>query len=131
MKSVRDKISHFYVGRNDYGTKYIMPKIGETKQTVKARVQWLHSHIKVDKNFEVLGYLVLKNVTKAERKLVESTVRVAMEKYGRNVMDDHFLIRAKAKKHQDAQYAAFALVALCYAMDFCDEKGYKYELKII
>ena len=130
MKSTRDKISHFYVGRTDYSTKYIMPKIGETKQTVKARAQWLRSHIKVDAKFEVLGYLVLKNVTKAERQLVESVVRVAMEKYGKNIKNDHFLIRAKVKKYQDAQYMAFALVALCHAMDFCDKMGYKYDLKI-
>jgi len=52
-----------------------------------------------------------------------------MEKYGKNIKNDHFLVKAKAKKYHDAQYLAFALIALGYAIDCCRREGYLYVVK--
>lgn len=130
MKTIRDPLGFVYVGRNDYARDYIRPKIGQTKQELNARESAIRSHDKNDRHFKMLGCLELKNTTKAEREHIESEVRYHMEKFGRNIKNDHFLIRAKAKKYQDVQYYAFALVALCYAMDCCEREGFKYKLKI-
>ena len=128
MRTERDRISYFYVGRNENARDYLMPKIGETKQELKKRERDIKAH--GHPHFQMLGCLELKNATKAERQHIESEVRYHMEKYGKNIKNDHFLVRAKAKKYQDAQYYIFALIALCYAMDCCAREGFKYKLKI-
>lgn len=131
MKAERDLISFFYVGKNETDGKYLMPKIGETKQTLQKRARDIRAHHAEDKNFEMLGALVMINATQAERRLVESYVRVKMEKYGKNIKNDHFLIRARAKKYHNAQYMAFALIALGYAIDCCEREHYAYLFTMI
>ena len=128
METERDLISFFYVGKNENNGEYLMPKIGESKQKLKDRAREIRKD--GDRNFQMMGCLVLIGATKAERKYIESYVRMKMEKYGKNIKNDHFLIRAKAKKYCDAQYTAFMLVALGYAMDLCNREGFLYELKI-
>lgn len=130
MNAERDLVSYFYVGRNENVKDYLMPKIGETKQELKKRAKDIRAHEEDDKHFKMLGCLILFNATQAERRLIESDVRVRMEKYGKNVKNDHFLIKAKAKKYRDAQYMAFALIALGYAMDCCEREHFPYIVKI-
>ena len=128
MKSERDLISFFYVGRNENFRDYLMPKIGESKQKLNERAREIRKD--GDRNFQMMGCIVLIGAPKAERKYIESYVRMKMEKYGKNIKNDHFLIRAKAKKYCDAQYMAFALVALGHAMDICKREHFLYTLKI-
>lgn len=130
MMTERDQFSFFYVGKNGTEGKYLLPKIGETKQVLKNREKDIRAHHKEDKNFEMLGALILINATKAERRLVESYVRVRMEKYGKNIKNDHFLIRARAKKYREAQYIAFAVLALCYAVECCEREHFPYIKKV-
>ena len=78
----------------------------------------------------MLGCLVLFSATKAEREHIESEVRYHMEQYGKNIKNDHFLVKAKAKKYHDAQCMAFALIALGYAMDCCEREHFPYVVKI-
>ena len=128
MAKVSDNfISFFYVGRNENARDYLMPKIGETVNLKKRE-----SNIRTDghSNYKMLGCLILLDATQAVRRHIESEVRVKMEKYGKNVKNDHFLVKAKAKKYQDAQYMAFALIALGYAMDCCEREHYPYIVKI-
>lgn len=127
MKTIRDKVSYFYVGEAENVRDYLMLKIGETTQTCKKRAKDIRA--KGYRNFQMLGCLKLKNVTKAERRLIESDVRVRMEKYGKNIKNDFFMVKAKAKKYQNLQYIAFALVALEYAVACCKREGFKYEVK--
>lgn len=128
METERSLWSFFYVGRNENGKDYLMPKIGQTKQALKDRQKDIRSQ--GHPHFKMLGCLALLGATKAEREHVESEVRFHMEKYGQNIKNDHFLIKAKAKKYQDAQYMAFALVALGYAIDCCEREHFPYMLKI-
>lgn len=130
MKTERDLISFFYVGKNGIEDKYLMPKIGETKQALKNREKDIRAHSEEDKNFQMIGALMMINATKAERRLVESYVRVKMEKYGKNIKNDHFLIRARAKKYREVQYIAFAVLALYYAMECCEKEHFPYIKKI-
>lgn len=127
LRSVRDLVSFFYVGRNDSFLTFIMPKIGETAQVLTDRVDDIRR--KGHPYFEVLGCLILFGVTSAERKLIESEVRVSMEKYAMNVKNDHFLLCARDLKSIDATYNAFALTALAYAVDSCKKHGYSYIVK--
>jgi uncharacterized protein with von Willebrand factor type A (vWA) domain len=126
MKAERDLISFFYVGKNETEGKYLMPKIGETKQKLKKRERDIRSHHAEDKNFRMLGALTMINATQAERRLVESYVRVKMEQYGKNIKNDHFLIRARAKKYREGQYTAFAIIALGYAVECCEKEHFLY-----
>lgn len=128
MKTERDLISFFYVGRNENARDYLMPKIGETKQYWKDRQKDIRDH--GYPHFEMLGCLILLGATKAERRHIESEVRFHMEQFGKNIKNDHFLVKAKAQKYQDAQYKAFALVALGYAMDCCEREHFPYLLKV-
>ena len=130
MKTERDLMSYFYVGKNEVVEKYLMPKIGETKQAPKKRAKDIRSHQKEDKHFQMLGALMMIGATQAERRLVESYVRVKMEKYGKNIKNDHFLIRARAKKYHDAQYLAFAIIAFGYAVECCEKEHFPYIKKI-
>lgn len=130
MKTERDLISFFYVGKNGIEGKYLMPKIGETKQSLKNRAKDIRCRCEEDKHFEMLGALMMINATQAERRLVESYVRVKMEKYGKNIKNDHFLIRARAKKDREAQYFVFAVIALCYAIECCEKYHFPYVKKI-
>ena len=130
MKTERTLFSYFYVGKNGIEEKYLMPKIGETKQELKKRETDIRAHHAEDKNFQMLGALVILNATQAERRLVESYVRVKMEKYGKNIKNDHFLIRARAKKYRELQYVAFAIIALCYAVECCEKEHFPYIKKI-
>lgn len=120
-------ISFFYVGRNGNYNDYIMPKIGETGRKLSDREGEIRSEYE---DFEMLGCLMLFNVTQAQRRHVESEVRAKMEKYGKNIKNDHFLVPARAKKYRDLQYNAFAWIALAYAIDCCRREGYAYTLKI-
>lgn len=127
MKTERDLVSYFYVGKNENARDYLMAKIGQTKQYWKNRrkdIRREHPH------FEMLGCLILFGATKAEREHIESEVRYHMEKYAKSIKNDHFLFKAKAKKYRDAQYMAFALIALGYAMDCCEREHFPYILKI-
>lgn len=121
-------MSYFYVGRNENFDDHLMPKLGETGRTLEERAIEIRSD--GYRHFEMMGCLALINATQAQRRHIESEVRAKMEKYGKNVKNDHFLIRAKAKKYRDAQYKAFALIALGYAIDCCKREGYTYMLKI-
>jgi len=128
MKAERDLVSFFYVGRNDNEGEYIIPKIGQTKQALKDRAKDIRA--KGYHSYKMLGCLILFGATKAEREHIESEVRYHMEKYGKNIKNDHFLVKAKAKKYRDAQYMAFALVALGYAVDCCEREHFPYLLKV-
>ena len=130
MKAERDLISFFYVGKNGTEGKYLMPKIGETKQALQKRARDIRAHHEEDKNFQMLGALMMINATQAERRLVESYVRVKMEKYGKNIKNDHFLIPARAKKYRELQYILFAVGALYYAIECCEREHFPYIKKI-
>ena len=130
MNADRDLLSFFYVGKNGVEEEYLTPKIGETKQTPNKRESHIRSHCPEDKHFQMLGVLVMVNATKAERQFVESYVRMKMEKYGKNIKNDHFLVRARAKKYRESQYIAFAILALCYAVECCEKEHFPYIKKI-
>lgn len=130
MTTERDLISFFYVGENGIEEKYLTPKIGETKQSPKKRERDIRAHHVEDKDFQMLGALAMIDATRAERCLVESYVRVKMEKYGKNIKNDHFLVRARAKKYRKAQYLAFAIMALGYAIECCEREHFPYIKKI-
>ena len=124
---VKVNVSFFYVGRRNNYHDYIMPKIGETGRTLPERAKEIRKEYE---DFKMLGCLILLNVTKAQRLHIESEVRAKMEKYGKNIKNDYFLVRTRAKKYRDLQYASFALIALGYAIDCCRREGYHYLVKI-
>ena len=119
-------LSFFYIGRNGNYNDYIMPKIGETGRTPAERAKEIRAEYK---DFRMMCGLALFNVTQAQRRHIESEVRAKMEKYGKNIKNDHFLVPARAKKYRDAQYIAFAMIALGYAVDCCRREGYAYIVK--
>jgi hypothetical protein len=125
--SERDLMSFVYVGRNENWDDFLIPKIGETMQTLNDRRSGIRRD--GDPNFEFMGCLILFNLTAAERKYIESYVRLKMEKYAINIKNDHFLIPAMAPKYRDLQYRAFASVALAYAVDCCEQNKFAYILK--
>lgn len=120
-------ISFFYVGRRGNYDDFIVPKIGETGRTLPERAKEIRKEYD---DFKMLGCLVLFDVTQAQRRHIESEVRAKMEKYGKNIKNDYFLVPARAKKYRNLQYASFALIALGYAIDCCRREGYHYLLQI-
>lgn len=127
METERNWLGAFYVGRNGNYNDFLIPKIGQTKRPLTERQKEIRGE---HPDFDMLGCVIMFNSTQAEREHVESEVRVHMEKYGKNIKNDHFLIRSKAKKYRNGQYLAFALIALAYAVDCCEREGYPYIVKI-
>lgn len=120
-------LSFFYVGKRGNYIDFLVPKIGETRRTLQERANEIRKEYK---DYQMLGCLILLDVTQAQRRHIESEVRAKMEKYGKNIKNDYFLIPSRAKKYRNAQYAAFALIALGYAVDCCRREGYRYIVKI-
>lgn len=125
--TVQLDISFFYVGRNGNYDDYLLPKIGETGRKLAERESEIRATYK---DFRMLGCLMLFNVTQAQRRHIEGEVRAKMEKHGKHIKNDHFLVAARAKKYRDLQYNAFARIALGYAIDCCRREGYAYALKL-
>ena len=117
----------FYTGFDYKNRKNGYFKIGETQdKTPAARL----SAIRQTDSFQCLGYLLLKNETLAERRYVESYVRMMMEKTHpelTQVQNDHFTYTIDpTRKYEQAQ--AYAETALRYAMQCCDENKISYEI---
>lgn len=104
-------MGYFYTGFDYKNRKNGYFKIGETGQkNLGSRL----SNIRQYDSFQCLGYIELINETLSERRLVESYVRVMMERIPEltQTQNDHFLytIESKERKYEQAQeYAEQAL----------------------
>ena len=120
-------VSAFYVGKDKNRRTKGIAKLGETAQNLKARERQIRKN---EKGFQMLACLYLFNVTKAQRRYVESYVRMKMEKYLPNIGDDHFCFEIK-KGMKDLQYDAFAVIAISYAIECCKQEGFEYHFSEI
>ena len=116
-----------YVGKDKNRRTKGIAKLGETAQNLKARERQIRKN---EKGFQMLACLYLFNVTKAQRRYVESYVRMKMEKYLPNIGDDHFCFEIK-KGMKDLQYDAFAVIAISYAIECCKQEGFEYHFSEI
>lgn len=103
-------------------------KIGETGgKTPAARL----AQIRKTDCFQCLGYLILKNESKAERLFVESYVRMMLERKCpvlEHTQNDHYLYHIESKERKYAQAQEFADFALSLAKEACDLANIKYEI---
>lgn len=103
-------------------------KIGETSgKTPAARL----ASIRQTDCFQCLGYLLLKNETKAERLFVESYVRMMMERrlpQLQHTQNDHYLYRIESKERKYEQAQEFANIALELAQEACKMAGISYQI---
>jgi len=78
--------------------------------------------------FQCLGYIIMHNETKSERLLVESMVRVKMERAGfQQVQNDHFLYDIEqGRKYEQA--AEIAEMIMQWATEACEYIGLDYEI---
>ena len=115
----------FYTGFDYKNRKNGYWKIGETSR--KTPAQRL-AEIRNGDCFQCLGYLILHDETTAERRLVESMVRVKMERAGfQQVQNDHFVYQIEAGKKYE-QAAEIAEIVMHWAMAACDYIGINYEI---
>lgn len=123
MKANKVKdISAFYVGKDNNRRTQGTPKVGETAQKPQDRERQIR---KKEKGFQMIACLYLFFVTKAQRRYIESYVRMKMEKYCTNIGDDHFRFTLR-KEIKDIQYRAFAIIAMSYAIECCEKENIKY-----
>lgn len=103
-------------------------KIGETSgKTPAARL----AVIRQSDCFQCLGYLLLKEETKAERLFVESYVRMMMERKVpqlQHTQNDHYTYRIESKERKYEQAQEFADIALDLAKEACRMAGISYQV---
>ena len=117
-------MGYFYTGFDYKNRKNGYLKIGETGQKyLSQRLQVIQHY----DSFECLGYLILKNETLSERRLVESYVRVMMERVDglTQTQNDHYTYVISGNKYEQAH--EYAEIALAYATAFCEQLGIEYE----
>jgi hypothetical protein len=121
-------MGYFYTGFDYKNRKNGYFKIGETgMKYLSARF----AVIRQSDCFQCLGYLVLPNSTKAERRLIESTVRLQLERATQfgltQIQNDHFSysIRTNEKYEQAYEIAGFALDC---AIKACEQWGIEYTI---
>lgn len=117
-------VGWFYVGYDFLNRVNGYFKIGESGQ------QYLSSRLGCIRHgdaFECLGFLMMPNVTDAERLYIEATVRLALERAGFvHTQKDHFLYKIEqGRKAEQAQ--EMAEQALQCAMWACRMIGVEYE----
>lgn len=112
-----DLVSIFYVGATN-----TLSKIGETSQRMQAREYQL---AKKEKGYHMLACLYLFRLSRAERRYIESYVRMKMENYAKNVQNDHFKFKM-TKQTREIQQRAFAVVAMGYAIECCIKNNFNY-----
>ena len=121
-------MGYFYTGFDYKNRKNGYFKIGETG------LQYLSVRLAIIRQtdcFQCLGYLVLPKSTKAERRLIESTVRLQLERAPQfgltQTQNDHFTysIRANEKYEQAYEIAGFALDC---AIKACEQWGIEYTI---
>lgn len=115
----------FYTGFDYKNRKNGYWKIGETGGKTPARRL---ATIRQSDCFQCLGYLIFQNETTAERRLIESVVRVKMERAGfKQVQNDHFEYEIEqGRKYEQA--TAIATQVLAWAIEACNTYGIKYEI---
>ena len=120
-------MGYFYTGFDYKNRKNGYFKIGETGNRLSARL----ANIRHYDSFQCLSYLVLPKATKAERQLIESIVRVKLERAPQfgltQTQNDHFTysIRANEKYEQAYEIAGFALDC---AIKVCEQWDIKYAI---
>ena len=120
-------MGYFYTGFDYKNRKNGYFKIGETGNRLSARL----ANIRHYDSFQCLGYLVLPKATKADRQLIESIVRVKLERATdfnlTHTQNDHFLydIRPNDKYEQAYEIAGFALDC---AIKACEQWGIEYTI---
>lgn len=104
-------------------------KIGETSGKTPAKRL---ASIRKDDCFQCLGYILLKNETKAQRLFVESYVRMMMEKTFKGELEhtqnDHYLYKIISKEMKYIQAQRYADTALKFAMECCRLYGIEYTI---
>ena len=119
-------MGYFYTGFDYKNRKNGYFKIGETG--LRYLYQRLNT-IQYTDCFQCLGYLILKNETKAERMFIESYARLQVERQTilEHTQNDHYLYRIEqGKKYEQAQ--GYADLILQFAMDACNLIGVEYEI---
>lgn len=115
----------FYTGFDYKNRKNGYYKNGETGDATPAKRL---ARIRHDDCFQCLAYLILHGETKAERLLLESMVRVKMEKAGyQQVQNDHFLYTIEQGRKYEQAYEIAAKV-MEWAKEACEYIGIKYEV---
>ena len=119
-------MGYFYTGFDYKNRKHGYFKIGETGQSnLGARL----SSIRQTDSFQCLGYIKLNDETHAERLLVESYVRVMMERLPEltHIQNDHYLYEIDNKDTKYEQAQKFANEALYYAKHACQMFNIQWE----
>ena len=114
-----------YCGFNYYNRKNGYFKIGETSyDTPAARL----ANIKRKEHFQCLGYVILKNETRAERLYIESAIRLYMERAGfQNVGNDHFSYEIQQGcKYEQAEKMAKQVIN--WIVEICNQFHIEYEI---
>ena len=121
-------MGYFYTGFDYKNRKNGYFKIGETGlRYLSTRL----ANIRRSDSFQCLGYLILPKATKSERRLIESTVRLQLERATQfgltQIQNDHFAynIRANEKYQQAHEIAGFALDC---AIKVCEQWGIEYTI---
>lgn len=118
-----DLVSFVYAGGYD-NTADPTFKIGETAKNLQEREKQIAD--KYGNGYYMYACLMLINVTKAQRRQVESDVRATIEKIAPNIGDDHFAVWHGKKCTRDLAYRIYSFVAMVAAIDSCKRNGYEY-----
>ena len=98
-------------------------KVGTTEKPLKTRISCIRS--KGEKDFTVRAYIRLLNCTKSQLELVESAMKVELEKRYQHIQNDHFEYKMIDKK---TEYAEFVDRAIQYGTEACQWKHLNYEV---
>lgn len=113
----------FYVGGKTANSVNGYAKIGETGMALSQRIAMIRYS---EHNFMLLQYIALPNATKAERLMIESFVRLALERDEyTHTQNDHFTMPITKNSKIDI-YNAFADKAINYAIQACKMFNIEY-----
>ena len=112
-----------YVGIRAKRRVFGRSKVGTTEKPLKKRISCIRS--KGEKDFMVLAYIRLVNCTKSQLELVESAMKVELEKRYQHIQNDHFEYKMANKEEENK---LFVDSAIKYGTEACQWKHLNYEV---
>lgn len=118
-------INHYYTGGCTNKRKNGMGKNGTSQQYYLCkRIGKIREK---EKDFEVFGSMVIYDIDKSDLEALEADVKSRLTKYDflQHVQNDHFMMKLSPDRRE---YVAFAGMSLLYAKQYCDTRGWEYEI---
>ena len=124
-KNVVKHINHYYVGGCDNRRKNGRGKNGISQQHyLSKRIAKIRE---TEKDFVVFGHMIVFDIDKSDIEALEADVKSHLTKYDflRHVQNDHFEMKLSSDRRE---YVMFAGLSLLYAKQYCDMRGWEYEI---